>query len=80
MVATLASIKSKLSFILVLISIIGLFALAWFKGVDIMTALPIILGMYVGSRSATSISHVIQASKDPNCDTASAIAKVEEKD
>ncbi len=69
--------KNKLSFLLTFISMIGLFALAWFKGTDIETMLPTILGMYILGRAGSKISYVWAASKDPNADTVSAIEKAE---
>ena len=73
-------IKTRLSFVLTLISIVGLFALAFIKGVDITSTLPLILGVYVASKSTTNIMHSINASKDPRCNTAAVISKLNKQD
>jgi hypothetical protein len=71
--------KSNLSFILCLIATLGLLGLAWFKGVEIDTALIAVVTAYVLGRGATKASHVWAASKDPNADTKAAIDNLEGK-
>lgn len=72
--------KTKLSFILTLMSVIGFFILAFTKGVDVNTSIPTILGLFIAGRAVVSASHGWAASKDPNADTKATIDKLEEKD
>lgn len=65
--------KNKLSFILTLLSLIGIFALAWHKDLDIQMLLPSVLAIYVLGRTTTNVSTAWAASKDPNADTLKAI-------
>lgn len=73
-------IRTKLGFIITLISVVGLLLLAWFKGVDISMSLPTIIGLYLVGRSATSISHVWAVSKDEKADTVETIRELEKRD
>lgn len=74
------SIKNKMSFVLTLISILGLFGLAYFKDVDIALTLPTVLGIFVAGRTFISTSHGWAASKDPKANTVETIKSLEEKD
>lgn len=69
------SLVNLRSFILVLLSVIGLFLLAFFKGVDISMSLPTLVSMYVLSKVAGRVSDGWASSKDPNADTNEAIDK-----
>lgn len=62
---------------LTLICVIGMFMLAWFKDVDIMSTLPLILGIFIGSKSFEKASTVYSASKDGTCDTHAVIRELE---
>ena len=73
-------IKTRLSFILTLISIVGLFALAFVKNIDVTSTIPVVLGVYVASKSTTKIMHSINASKDPRCNTANVISRLDNQD
>ena len=72
--------KNKLSFILTLISVIGLLALAWFKNVDLQMLLPSVLGIYILGRTTTSVSSAWAASKDPHANTLEALQIIDKKD
>lgn len=72
--------KNKLSFILTLISLIGVFALAWSKDLDIQMLLPSVLAIYVLGRTATSVSSVWAVSRDPAADTMKAVEMMDKKD
>lgn len=72
--------KNKLSFILTLLSIVGVFVLAWYKNIDIQMLLPSILGIYVIGRTTSSVSTTWAASKDPNADTLKAIEMIDKKE
>jgi len=67
-------LKNKLSFVLTLLSILGVLALAWFKAINIEILLPSLLGIYVAGRTAHKVSAGIAASKDPNANTAEVLA------
>lgn len=69
--------QTQLGFILTLICIKGLFALAFIKGVDILGTLPVILATYVGARTAERGMAVMAASKDPNANTHEVIRELE---
>lgn len=67
------------SFILCLVSVIGALGLAYYRpGTEatVLTTLPILLGTYIGARSAEKILSVKAASADANCDTAEVIKNV----
>lgn len=69
--------KKNMQFSLVAFSIVGLFALAWFKGTDISMLLPTVLGMFVLGHTATNVSSAWALSKDANADTAQGINDLE---
>jgi hypothetical protein len=71
-------LKTKLGFFLTLVSVIGLFGLAYFKDVEIGGTLASILGIYIIGKSITNVGHSYNASRDENCDTESVISKLEE--
>lgn len=68
--------KHYLSFMLTLVSILGLFALAWFKDVEITAVLPIVLASYIGARTIEKTVSISAASKDPNADTRQVIRDI----
>jgi hypothetical protein len=72
--------KSKLSFILTFISVIGIFILAWFKNIDIQMLLPSVLGIYIIGRTTTNVSTAWAASKDPQADTIKACEMIDKKE
>lgn len=72
--------KNKLSFILTLLSIIGIFVLAWYKNLDVQMLLPSVLGIYVLGRTTTNVSATWAASKDPNADTLKVVEMVDKKE
>jgi hypothetical protein len=72
--------KSKLSFILTFISVIGIFVLAWFKNIDIQMLLPSVLGIYIIGRTTTNVSTAWAASKDPQADTLKACEMIDKKE
>lgn len=65
------------SFVLTLLSLVILFVLGWFKGMDVVGTIPMVLGVYLGARTADKGVAIIGAAKDPNCDTASIIGALE---
>jgi hypothetical protein len=65
------------SFFLTLLSLIILFVLAWFKDVDVVATIPMVLGVYLGTRTADKGVAIMGASKDPNADTVSVINALE---
>jgi hypothetical protein len=73
-------LKTKLSFIVTLVAIVGLLIVFYFKGTNVAMEITTIVGIYVVGRNAASISHGWAASKDPNADTKATIEKLEEKD
>ena len=72
--------KSKLSFLLTLISVIGIFVLAWFRNIDIQVLLPSVLAIYIVGRTTTNVSTAWAASKDPQADTIKACEMVDKKE
>lgn len=72
--------KSKLSFLLTLISVIGIFVLAWFKNIDIQVLLPSVLAIYIVGRTTTNVSTAWAASKDPQADTLKVCEMVDKKE
>lgn len=77
---SLEIIQTRLGFVITLVSVVGLIGLAWFKGVDITMALPTVVGLYLTGRTASAVSHVWAASKDPNADTAEIVKELEKRD
>lgn len=69
--------KKIMQYTLAVASVLGLLALAWFKGTDISLMLPSILGLYWGGHTAQNISAGWALSKDPNADTAAGIDNME---
>jgi uncharacterized membrane protein YfcA len=64
--------KEHNAFVLTLICIVGTISLAFSRpGTEtaVLTTLPVILGAYIGARSAEKIMAVREAARDPNCDT-----------
>lgn len=72
--------KSKLSFLLTFMSVVGIFALAWFRNVDIQVLLPSVLGMYILGRTTTNVSTAWAASRDPQADTIKACEMIDKRD
>jgi hypothetical protein len=72
--------KMHLSFVLSLIALLGVLALAWYKGVNLDILLPSILGIYIVGKSVQKMSGHWAASKDPNANTTEIIEKLEDRD
>ena len=68
--------KNYLSFLLTLISILGALGLAYFKGVDVSSLLPTLLGIYVVSKATEKSSMVWAASKDANANSGEVIKEM----
>jgi hypothetical protein len=68
--------KNYLSFLLTLISILGALGLAYFKGVDVSSLLPTLLGIYVVSKSTEKSAMAWAASSDPKADTGEVIKEM----
>jgi uncharacterized membrane protein YfcA len=66
-------------FFLTFISVLGLFGLAFTKGVDINATLPVVLGLYLGAKTGEKMSAHAAASRDPSCSTAEVISQITEK-
>jgi hypothetical protein len=64
-------------FVVSLIAVLAIIALAFIKGTNIESLLPTVLGIYLGHKVSTGISSHWAASKDPNCDTQSVIRDTE---
>ena len=73
----LAPNKQNFGFIATMTCIIGMFGLAYFKGVDIGSSLPVILATYLGARTVEKGTAYMAASKDPGCDTRGLINDLE---
>jgi len=73
-------LKTKLSFIIALISVLGLLVIFYIKGINVAAEIVAIVSVYLVGKSASSISHGWAASKDPGADTNATIEKLEEKD
>jgi hypothetical protein len=69
--------KQNFSFICTMTCLIGLFLLAIFKDVDIVAVVPVVLGAYLGARTADKAVAVSMASKDAKCDTRGVINDLE---
>jgi hypothetical protein len=76
----MTTMKNKLSFILTFISVLGIFLLAWFKGIDIQVLLPSVLAIYIVGRTTTSVSTAWAVSRDPAADTMKAVEILDKKD
>jgi hypothetical protein len=72
--------KNKLSFLLTFISVVGIFVLAWFKGIDIQVLLPSVLTIYIVGRTTTNVSTAWAASRDPQADTIKACEMIDKKE
>ena len=72
--------KSKLSFILTFISVMGIFLLAWYRNINIEVLLPSVLGIYILGRTTTNVSTALAASRDPSADTIKACEMIDKKD
>lgn len=68
--------KNYLSFLLTLISILGALGLAYFKGVDITSLLPTLLGIYIVSKTTEKSNMIWAASKDPQSNTQEVIKEM----
>ena len=73
----LAPTKQNFGFIATMTCILGMFGLAYFKGIDIGSSLPVILATYLTARTVEKSSAYIAASKDVNCDTRGLINDLE---
>jgi hypothetical protein len=69
-------VKPTNSFILSLTGLACLTAMCVLKGVDTSTAISLLVGGYVASRSGEKASNVWAASKDKDCSTAEVIEKL----
>jgi hypothetical protein len=78
-IQTLAGLKTYLAFILHSSALVGLFVLAFFKGMDTSTAMIGVLVSYMGGRTIAQASAHWAASKDDQADTATIINNVNEK-
>jgi hypothetical protein len=76
---TVAGLKSALSFVLHLLSIVALYAICIQKGIDTSNVIAMIAFSYGGTQTAKQISAHINASKDAQADTVAAIREVNEK-
>jgi hypothetical protein len=75
---SIAGLKTCLSFVLAVLALAAVWSLGM-KGVAVAGEIPMILMAYIGGRSFVQASAHFAASKDPNCDTAKVIEKVNEK-
>lgn len=73
----LAPTKQNFGFIATMTCMMGMFGLAYFKGIDITSSMPVILATYLGARAAEKGTAYMAASKDPNCDTRGLINDLE---
>ena len=64
-------------FVVVTLSIFIAAVLAFYKGTDISSVLPTLVGLYLGSKATSSVSAHIAASRDETCSTAQVIREVE---
>ena len=78
-IGTLAGLKTYLSFILHLIALVFLLALALVNKVDTGMYIVYVMFSYMGGRSIVQASSFFAASKDPDCDTAKVIDSMKEK-
>jgi|LauGreDrversion4_2_1035121.scaffolds.fasta_scaffold1330144_2 hypothetical protein len=66
-------IANYLSFIITLTCVLGIFVLAYTRGLNIEGLLPTIVGLYLGARTIDKTNVAWAASRDPNADTAQVI-------
>ena len=76
---TFAGMSMYLSFILTTLSLIGFFALAFFKNVDVGMSIPTIIGIYITNRTAVKFSAHRAASADPEVNTTQVIESTDDK-
>lgn len=69
-------VKHYFSFILTLVSVIGFFLLAWFKGVDVGSVVPVLVASYIGARSLEKSVQSVAASRDKDCSTRQVLADI----
>lgn len=69
--------KESFSFILTLLCIVGLFAMAFIKDTDILSILAAIHATYITARSVEKVSAHRAASHDSKCDTRALINDLE---
>ncbi|CAB5221402.1 hypothetical protein UFOVP244_155 [uncultured Caudovirales phage] len=67
------SVTQHLSFIITLVCVVGILALAFYRNLDLSSLLPTILGLYLGARTIDKTNVAWAASKDPKADTAKVI-------
>lgn len=72
-----AQMRNLMSFYLTLFSLIGCFALAFSRGVDIMNTVPVLLGIFVTAHTAERVNAVRSAMNDTDCDTHQVINELE---
>jgi hypothetical protein len=77
---TLELVKTRLSFLLCLLTLIGLFILGWFKDFDVASSMMEIAAIYVIGRSVVLGSHGWATSKDPNADTKGVVEQLKDQD
>jgi len=65
--------KEFSSFVLCLVSLLGLFLVSLINNIDITGTIPTVLAIYIGGRSVVQSSAHWAASKDPNADTQAVI-------
>jgi len=80
MKTTLEIIKTRLSFLICLLALSGLFALGWFKNVDVASAIMEVAAIYVIGRNITLASHGWATSRDPNADTKEVVQQLKDQD
>ena len=68
--------KFSNSFVISLTGLGCLLALGMIRGLDVSVPIVSVVAAYVGSRSALKGTGMLAASRDPTCDTASAIEKL----
>jgi hypothetical protein len=69
--------RQNFSFVLTMTAMVGMFALAWFKNVDITSSLPVILATYLGARATEKSVMVMSAAKDTTANTRDIIGDLE---
>lgn len=72
--------RSYLSFVLTLISIIGVLAAHFVRGTDIELLLPSVLGIYVLGRTSERVMTVKSASQDEHSNAVDAIKAMDGKE
>ena len=77
---TMELVRTRLSFLLCLLTLAALFTLGWFKDFDVADAMMEVTAIYVIGRSFTLGSHGWATSKDPNADTKSVVENLKDHD